>query len=98
MPIRLDEETKEVYVHAAPGMTDEDMKEMSDYFTMLYRRVAAIEERRRLEALFDAWNRWEEEARRHRSGSAGSEEKKGILGLPRPLGITPIKDAMEKGK
>lgn len=98
MPIRLDEEIKEVYVHGTPGMTEEEMKEMSDYFTMLYRRAAAIEERKRLEALFDAWNRWEEEAKKHRSSSAGSGKKKGILGLPRPLGVTPIKDAMKKGK
>jgi len=85
-------------VHAAPGMTEEEMREMSEYFTELYRRADAIEERRRLMALFAAWNRWEEEARRHRSSSAGSGGGKGFLGLPRPLGVTPIKDAMEKGK
>lgn len=97
MPIELEEDGR-VYVRAAPGMSEEEMREMSDYFTDLYRRAAAIEERRRLQDLFKAWNRWEEEARRHRSISAGSGEKKGILGLPRPLGVTPFKDAMGKGK
>jgi len=94
MPIRLEDE--KVYVHAAPGMSEEEMRELSEYFTDLYRRAEAIEERRRLKDLFEAWNRWEEEARKHRSSSAGSGGKKGLLGLPRPFGVTPIKDVMKK--